>query len=245
MSIIVAMKRLRLKLYERIAIILIALCFFDLTNLDSFVYKSICLLLKFFQFKAVCPDFYDLPIWEVSVAFGTISAAYYAYQAIEESNKRLRLDQEPDVRIKDRISTAGSMNQLHTISLKNYGKGRALNITATADPEGKISIIEGSNPHSIDLGPGDYNTGWAIDEQQVIKGLVAQGIIIKPVKRAIPLMSEGMPAEHMLKEGEEDKSDFRFYLWYEDQLGNKYKTITKIRHSGNFFKVMENRVEKL
>lgn len=54
-----------------------------------------------------------------------------------------------------------------------------------------------------------------------------------------------MPNENDLDENEMDKADFYLYIWFEDQLGNKYKTITKIRHSGVFFKVMENKVEKI
>lgn len=228
-----------------IFIVLLFVVFVDISNLDSLLYKILCSTFGL-VFKTICPDFYDLPIWEVAVAFGTLTAAYYAYSAIRESNKRLRLEQEPDVRLTQRIGTASPLNELHTISLKNFGKGRAVNITATADPEGTIFIIEGSNPHSIDLGPGDYNTGWAIDESQVIKGLAKQDIIIKASKKgATPLVIEGIPDENKLKEGEKDGADFYLYLWYEDQLGNRYRTATKIRHSGYFLKVMENKVERV
>ena len=222
-----------------ISLLILLALLVDLSNIDSELHKVLCLTLGK-VFRTICPDFYDLPIWEVAVAFGTLTAAYYAYTAIKESNRRLRLEQEPDVRIKDRVQTAMTPNssRLHLISLKNYGKGRAVNITATADPEGKISIIDGSNPNCIDLGPADINSGWAIDESQVIKGLAKQGIIVKSVVKEVP-------DEKKVQEDEKHKADFNLYLWYEDQLGTKYKTRTKIRNSGGFFKVMENKVETL
>lgn len=214
--------------------------FLDLSNIDRTLYKMGCLLLKGLL-PAVCPDFYDLPIWEVGITFGTLTAAYYAYAGIRESNKRLELEQTPHVVFNDKIVTAADIDgiqRLHTVSLENVGKGRAINITATADPEGKISMIEGSNSHSIDLAPGGHYTSWAIDEGQVIKGLAKQGIKVISI-------SNDIPDENILKDDEKDKADFRLFLWYEDQIGNHYKTTGKFRRAGIFLKKMENRVDKL
>src|SRR3989344_1651868 len=149
------------------------LVFADLSNIDSFFYKYACGLLDII-FNLACPDFYDLPFWEVTVSVGTIATAYFALAALRQSNRQLEIEQTPYVVLKDRIATAAN-GHVHTMSLINIGKGMAANITAYTDPAGKISIIEGSNPHSIDLGAGVPNTGWALDNGQFIRGLVMQG----------------------------------------------------------------------
>lgn len=166
-------------------------------------------------------------------------AAYYAYAAIREANKRLEIEQTPYVVLKERVYTAGSgkSEHLHIISLKNVGRGSAVRIIATADPEGEISIIEGSNPHSIDLALTEYHNNWAIDEQRVVEGLAKQGKRVKSVVTDIP-------DENSLNDSQKHRADFNLYIWYEDQRGNKYRTVVKIRHSGYFFKVMENKFER-
>lgn len=231
----------RLKPTKQIVVFLLLLCsliFFDISNLDSVAFKWVCDLIKSFGFNSSCPDYYDLPIWEVSVTIGTMSAAYYAYAGIREANKRLEIEQSPYLVMQDRILTAGPTNRLHIISLKNIGKGRAINITATADPVGKISIIDGSNPHSIDLNSGESYRNWAIDEQRVIEGLVGQG-------KQITNVMDDIPDENSLSGELKQQSDFYLFLWYEDQLGKRYKTETTFRHAGHFFKVMKNTVDKI
>ena len=220
-----------------ILVLILIVVFIDITNIDNILYKFICNALGL-VFKTICTGYYDIPIWEAAVATGTFTAAYFAYQAIQESNKRLEIEQSPHVVIQNGISIAVDFNEvdrLHTISLKNIGKGRALNIVATADPEGKISIIDGSNPNSIDLRDGEVNTSWAIDERQVIKGLKKQNIEASSVVN-------DMPDENDLDEDEKEKADFHLFLWYSDQMGNRYKTTTKFRHSSQFIKVMSNDV---
>lgn len=219
-----------------IAILVLLLIIVDLSNIDSLLHKWLCTLFGTI-FPTVCPDYYDLPIWEASVAFGTLSAAYFAYGAIRESNKRLELEQAPYVVLQYNISLAS--DRLHTISVKNTGKGLAANIRATTDPKGEISIIEVSNSHTIELKSGEVNTGWAIDENQVIKGLKKQGVNI------ISSIVKEIPKEEDLSDEEKSRADFHIFLWYEDQMGYKYMTVIKIRHSGYFFKVMENKVQKI
>lgn len=217
-----------------ILLIISIFIFVDLSNLDSSIYKQICFLLFF---NKICPDFYDLPIWQVSVSIGTISAAYFAFIALTESNRHFDLEQTPHVVIKDRIITDAA-NKLHVIMLKNIGKGSAASITATADPDGKISIINGSNPHSIELTSGEPHNNWAIDENRVVEGLRKQGIHVNS-----SVFNE-IPDENSLSVDQKDKADFKLFLWYSDQRDNKYKTETTIRHSGPFMKVMKNKVER-
>ena len=227
----------RQKLFIVLLVIFWTVAFLDLSNLDRYLHKGICSTLDL-VFETSCPDFYDLPIWEVAVSFGTLAVVYFAYAAIDQSNRQMEVEQTPYVTMKDRIVATGE-GRLHVISLKNVGRGMAVNLRATADPDGKISMIEGSNPYSIDLGSGEYNNSWAIDEGQVIKGLQAQG---KTVQNSV--INE-IPDEAGLQEEEKDKSEFSLYYWYEDQIGHKYKTETKIRHSGHFLKVMVNGVSRI
>lgn len=231
-----------------IFIVIIFVIFVDISNLDSLLHKLSCNGFGL-VFNTRCPDFYDLPIWDVAVALGTLTAVYYAYFAIRESNKRFEIEQTPYVVLDDRIYTAAGSGteesvrheRLHTINITNVGRGSAINLTVTSDPEGKISIIEGSNPHSISLPSSKPYVNWAIDEQQVIKGLRKQGIT------NINLMVKDIPTEESLNHSNKHKADFHLYIWYKDQLENKYMTRVKIRHTHShtsaphFFKVMENK----
>lgn len=222
-----------------ITLLTLALLFIDFSNIDRWLYKSSCTIFSNF-FPMSCPDYFDIPIWEAGVVFGTIAAAYYAYAAIAEASKRLELDQAPYVVFTSKIIMSGNNPpRFHVVSLENIGKGRATNITISADDQNRLSIAEGSNSHSINLKDGEHNTGWGVDEEQVIKGLALQGREI-----VISVFSE-IPDEMTLSEDEKEKSDIFLYLWYEDQIGIKYRTIGKFRHSGLFFKLMENRQEKL
>ncbi len=182
---------------------------------------------------------YNSRVWDIGVSLSALLVVYFAYRAVKQTSKQLEIEQTPYVVLSDRITTAGD-DRLHTISLKNIGRGSAVNITATTDPQGKISIIEGSNPHSINLASKDYHNGWAIDEGQLIKGLKNQGKIIK--KSII----QELPDENSIdKEEEKYKSEFFIYIWYNDQYGHRYETEAKIRRSGLFFKVMENKFKRL
>jgi len=211
---------------------------FDIGNIDNIIYQYFCVFVSWLNFTTFCPKYYDIQIWDFLIVVGTISAGYFAYRALIESNKRLEIEQSPYIVFTDRITT-NAHNQVHTISLKNIGRGSAMNIIATADPQGLISIIDGSNPHSIDLLRGEYNTGWAINENRTTEGLKQQGIFIKKT------ILEDIPDENKLTNEEKDKSDFNLFLWYRDQLENKYKTVGKFRHSGYFLKLMDNKIYKV
>lgn len=230
-----------------IVLAIILLVFIDLSSIDSILYKNVCRVLSI-SFYVTCPDFYDLPFWEVTVSVGTIATAYFAFaaikqaikeskQAAKQSNKQLEIEQTPYVVLRDRITTVTG-GHVHTMSLANIGRGMAANVTASTDPSGNISIIDGSNPHSIDFASGGVNSGWALDDGQFIRGLAQQGIKIKSNVLA------DIPDENGLAVKDKDKADFYVYLRYQDQIGHTYITRTKIRHSGSFLKVMENKVQK-
>lgn len=70
-------------------------------------------------------------IWSAIVAFGTISAGYFAYKALDQSNKQLKDQQKPYI-------VSGNMNYDKTaIQFKNIGNGVALNVFVSTDPDGK------------------------------------------------------------------------------------------------------------
>lgn len=70
-----------------ILIIFGVIAFLDLSNLDRYLHKGVCLALGVF-FETVCPDFYDLPIWEVATTFGILVIAYFAYTAIDRPDRQ-------------------------------------------------------------------------------------------------------------------------------------------------------------
>lgn len=67
-------------------VILGAIAFLDLSNLDRYLHKGICLTLGL-VFETTCPDFYDLPIWEVTMSFGILAIVYFACVAIGQSDR--------------------------------------------------------------------------------------------------------------------------------------------------------------
>lgn len=221
-----------------VAIVILLISFLDFSNIDSVIYKFTCTLISP-PFLTVCPDYYDLPIWETATSVGTLSALYFAYRAIRQSNIQLEAEQTPYVVMKSNIgmATIEGQSRMHIVMFENIGRGLASNITLTSDPEGQVSIIDGTNPHSVNLGSGQFNNGWAIDETEVILGLKKQGLKIKSS------VIKDIPDEN--KVADTNLSDFHLFFWYSDQVGKKYKTIAKIRHSGSFLKVMENQVVKL
>lgn len=219
-----------------VALIVVLAFFFDFLNLDSSSYKVTCNVADTI-FDLSCPDYYDLPIWQAAATFGSLAALYFAYRAITQSNLQLEAEQTPYVVMKGHIGMANNNQTTHIVMFENIGKGLAANIRLTADPQGKISAIDGSNPHTVNLGSGQYNNGWAVDEHKIILGLQQQGLsVTNSVINEIP--DENVVANP-------DEADFFLYFWYSDQPGNRYCTETKIRHSGHFLKVMENKVKKL
>lgn len=220
-----------------VVLLIVGLTFcFDFINIDKFFYKIACKIVDVF-FDVVCFDYYDIPIWQAAGTFGTLAALYFAYRAIIQSNLQLEADQTPYLVMKNHILLANENSRMHAVMFENIGKGIAANITLTADPNGIISIIEGSNPHTVNLGSNQPNNGWAIDENRVIEGLRLQG---KKIKSSI--IGE-IPDEN--KVVNKADCDFYLYFWYYNQSGKRFVTKTKIRHSGHFLKVMENKVQCL
>lgn len=133
----------------------------DISNLDSLLHKVFCNILGL-TFKTICPDFYDLPIWEVAVAFGTIAAAYFAYTAILESNKRLKIEQTPHV-VLDCIIRE---NNRYGFVIKNIGRGPAVHITfSTGDDISKRNngFFSNDQPHSANFYPFEKSHDWYVD----------------------------------------------------------------------------------
>ncbi len=179
-------------------------------------------------------------LWNSLMSIGTLASAFFAFKALKQTSEQLKIEQTPYVVLKGRITTADPDKRIHIAQLKNLGKGPAFNVRLTTDPRGKISIIDGSNPHSIDLSSSEVNNGWALDEGQAIKGLNVQGINIKK-----SIINE-IPDENAITiESDKQKADFSIFIWYKDQVGNRYKTEAIVRHSGHFLKIMENVFAKI
>jgi|GEM_PF-3472506 len=221
--------------------IFVVIIFTDISGVDAYIHSLLCFPFAKIPDKVVCPDYYDIPFWslfEVTGVFATaIIAIWVGIKSISQSNKQLEIEQTPHVVMKDHLQLAGSSHQhLHMVFVTNVGRGAALNVHVTSDPAGKVSAADGSNPHSKNIGSG-ANDSWAIDEGHVIVGLKKQGI---QVSNSVVLE---IPDENTCRDPHE--SEFKLFFWYEDQMGNKYKTISYIRHCGHFFKVMKNDKEKI
>ena len=153
----------KLKKHPLRAILLLAsvIVFVDLSNIDSVIHKVLCVSFGVL-FKTFCTDYYDLPLWEVGVAVGTISAAYYAYAAIREANRRLAIEQTPHV-VLDHIIRKSNR---YGFAIKNIGRGPAVHITfSTSDAISKRNNAFFSNdqPHSANFYPFEESHYWYVD----------------------------------------------------------------------------------
>jgi hypothetical protein len=103
-----------------------------------------------------------MQVWDVAIAVGTILAAYFAYKAINQSNKQLEVEQEPYVVVNSSINLIS--NGRHMITLKNVGRGSALRITCSVDKEDKDKpFFETTESHSYNLSMNDHITAQAND----------------------------------------------------------------------------------
>lgn len=209
-----------------VVIVMISIGFFDANNLDNFLY----------QYLRIGPlTYYDLPIWELFTAIGTISAVavalYASHKSIKHVEKQLEIEQEPHVIAKDGVSIDGidSSDARKPIGylmlrLKNIGRGPALRVTVTGvtDDPNKSLFEDKKEPHSCDLGSGDEKNDWKIDEHQ-LKMLVQEKhkLEITKIDNAHPIY---------------------LYIFFKDQLGKPNKVRVKLLRSGSgdFLKVMEN-----
>lgn len=207
----------RHKLFIVVIVVLGAMVFIDLTNIDRYIHKNVCLFFDLI-FESNCPDFYDLPIWEVAVAFGTLATAYFAFAAIRESNKRLKIEQTPYV-VVQHVEKKPSMVE---ISIKNVGRGPALHVTCSnSDKFGdrNLPFFLNKEPHSVNLASGDTHDNW-ITERQTFEKLAS---------------SEGFKHFYLYYESQ-------LHVLYRTYV--KIKDVSEDR-GDNLYVIMENRVEEL
>lgn len=212
---------------------LLMIIVFDYFDLDNFFYLFTCSLIRKFKFSLTCSMYYDLPIWDVLVSFGTIIAGYFAYRAIIQSNKQLETSNSPYLVMKNNLGVSVGP-KIHMVEFKNVSStGLAANVRITADSNGRILIGDSSNADSKDLSPNQSDS-LAVDENKLIQGLVTQGIKIN-------------------KNIVEEVDSLKLFLWYEDIFGNKYKTTSlfvksddiKPKSENHFLKIKSNLVEKV
>lgn len=214
----------------------------DFSDLDTFIHEHICT-----WFGRECATYrYDLPFWEVLVSLGTILAAYFAYAAIKQSNRQLNIGLTPYLVLVDRVTTNAD-NTVQSITVENVGKGSAINVWLSSDQIGGTPLADSSNPHSHNISPGK-RVSWALDDNQLKKGLITQRIISQLDFIALPKSTPAfdiIPDELTLEDHEKYKSDFHIYIWYEDQTPTKWRTTVTVRHSGYFLKVMGHVIESV
>jgi len=72
-----------------VGIILLLVAIIDFTNLDSLIYKNLCVFSYGLGLKYLkCTDYYDIPIWQVFIATGSLLTAYFAYSAVKFLKKK-------------------------------------------------------------------------------------------------------------------------------------------------------------
>lgn len=210
-----------------IATAMIGLGFFDAKNLDNFLYQYL---------RIGSLSYYDLPIWGLFTAVGTISAVvvalYASHKSTQHVERQLKIEQEPYVVAKDGISIDGidSTDQRKPegyllLRLKNIGRGPAIRVTVTGTPNdpNKSLFEDKKEPHSCDLGSNDEKTDWKIDEIN-LKELVKRHYNVEITK-----LNNNQP--------------IYLYIFFHDQLNKDYRTEVKLLRSGSgdFLKVMENK----
>lgn len=224
------MKKRNLIFLVFIATAMLALGFFDAKNLDNFLYQYL---------RIGSLSYYDLPIWGLFTAVGTISAVvvalYASYKSTQHVERQLKIEQEPYVVAKNGISIEGidgpstdRKKDYLKLSLKNIGRGPAIRITVTGmlnDPN-KSLFEDKKDPHSYDLGSNDEKIDWKIDENN-LKELVKKRYNIE-----ITQLNKDQP--------------IYLYIFFSDQLNKNYQTKVKLFRSGSgdFLKVMENKKDE-
>lgn len=124
----------------------------DLFNWDNFLYSLLCLNLKTVGIGTVCSHYFDIPVWEVLTAIGTISAGFFAFEALEKTRMQKVQDQTPML-----ISHAINMPGGDCLQLRNIGQGNALFVFVSTDEEGSKVITKKEIPPIYYILPnGEY-----------------------------------------------------------------------------------------
>lgn len=210
-----------------ISSVIISLGVFDAQNLDNFLYQS----LHFGPLK-----YYDFPLWNFLTVVGTMSAVAVALYASNKSSKyvekQLEIEQKPYVIIKEGVllPKIGSPSdpREYLLNLKNIGRGPAFRVTVSTSKRDKDKPLfkDVEEPHSCDLGSNDEKTGWKIDSHNL------ELLIYEKYNLNMGEINSSHPLD--------------LYIFFKDQLKKEYTVETKLQMagSGNFLKVMENKLLK-
>lgn len=167
-------------------------------------------------------NFFSWQGWNFFQAVGTIVAFLIAFWATRKSigiiKRQLEIEQEPGVVVEDKIVSTGNTYKL---TIKNIGRGSAFSVTCSLKEDLKHRndpFFTNSEPHSRNLFPNE-SVHWCFDTNK----------LTTPNKNNT----------------NDNKCYFSFFVFYESQLGNIYRTRVKIKFLGDDFVVMENKIEKI
>lgn|GEM_PF-5524432 len=161
-------------------------------------------------------------IWSIIQTLGVIASVIIAFLAIRSSNrsleKQLDIEQTPYVVGKGMISfnsiPGDGFNYLaNCIYLKNIGRGMAKNIVISLEKTthgNKTILTESNQSTTIDLGAGEEAEPWLIKIDKLLEATT------------------------------DDYSRVKAYIYYFDQLDNRYITELKLERTSRGFTVIFN-----
>ncbi len=139
------------------------LWFFDLSGLDTVVYRALC------PPFAVCATYYDIPFWETMIVIGTVFAGFVALATAEISKKQFEKEREQhrlellDADLPILVPVLNDNNVLHhsgsiRFTFRNVGKGIAKEISIIIeDLEEKTDISLEPNANNSVFNPTNVN----------------------------------------------------------------------------------------
>lgn len=186
----------------------------DIVQIDNWIFQTLL------NYK------YDIPFWSVVEVIGVIGSVIIAFIAVNQSNEnlsqQLEIEQTPYVvgkgAIFDNTASNSQVTYLqHCLYLKNIGRGMAKNITLSIVEDWvqdkRQPLFSALESHSIDLGSNQDSEPWLIHIPHLENAIKDKG------------------------------GNFCIYIYYEDQLGNNYKTKLHLCRVSDRYKVMSNTVE--
>lgn len=184
--------------------ILIVVTIIDLADVDKYITNAVGL------------SSYDIPFWsflEIYVGTATVIVAYIAiYKSNATLEKQIRIEQTPFVTISRGIYN-GKME------VKNIGRGMARRVIVFPnekdwEEEGRKSFHDGKEPHSFDLGAGEFAS----------------------VSVNVNLLET--------KKGEDDSVNAYCYIFFSDQLEKRYRVRAHLAPVNSDWKIMAHNFDE-
>ncbi len=150
----------------------------------------------------------------IAVSSASIIALWSGWRAHKDNSLQLQASQRPLIKLLENIKIAkGSNDDAKSIdlSIKNIGRGPAINITANFFLEGRNNaLFEREYPHSINLGTGEDFHDWKINPTNMKSQVRKQ------------LNTKESNLDGLFRFLMEKKKYLNLYVFCNDQLGFNY-----------------------